>query len=222
MKIRWLEEAKAAWWKRQETAWKEAMAPQLQLLQAQLTQTEEALSTRLARVTEQEQAAKQLQQETERLKESLERQQRDLEDLLHRQEDRKAELASVNAELKVQIRLIEAKARPDAVWLTAFQAGYEKAWDTMLPLMTEGVQKAQATLYQSVMAAALKTVEPAIEQRVTERLQDIQRLRTFKELTAKRTEFEQKRIAAPVTDQSRYDHYLEALHWALDGHLPQP
>ena len=214
MKIKWLERAKAQWWQHQEALWQEASTPQL----AQLKQaTEQALLM----ATQHRQDAEHLQQEAEQLKTSLKRQNEDIEALLRRQDDRKTELASVNAELKVQIRLIEAKARPDAVWLTAFQAGYEKAWDTMLPLMTEGVQKAQATLYQSVMAAALKTVEPAIEQRVTERLHDIQRLRTFTELTAKRTEFEQKRIAAPVTDQSRYEHYLEALSWALNGHLPQ-
>ena len=208
-----MEEVKERWWQRQEAAWHEAAVPQL----AQLKQeTEQALVT----ATHHREDAEHLQQEAERLKESTERQKRDLDDLLRRQEDRKAELVSVNEELKAQIRLIEAKARPDAVWLTAFQAGYSKAWETMLPIMQGGMKLSNETMRQEALTAALATVEPAIEQRVVAKVNDIQRLRTFKELTAKRSELESKRTAAPVTDQPRYEHYLEALGWALDGHHP--
>lgn len=204
---------KAQWWQAQEARWREEYVPQFATLKQE---TEQALE----QASQHRQEADQLKRDGKHLKESLEHQQRDLEDLMRRQEDRKVELASANEELKSQVRLLEAKARPDAIWVEAFRSGYEKAWETMLPIMQGGMKLSNETVRQAALTAALATVEPAVEQRVIQKVKDVQKLRTFQELTVKRTELEQKRIAAPVTDQSRYEHYLEALGWALDGHHP--
>lgn len=59
------------------------------------------------------------------------RHERDVEDLLKRVSDKKLDLEKKNQELADQIRLIEAKASPDAVWSSAFQAGFMKCWETM-------------------------------------------------------------------------------------------
>ena len=66
----------------------------------------------------------------------LRKQQADLEDDEQRVLDHKKELAKTNEELKVQIRLIEAKASPDAVWAEAFGHGFSKAWVMMRPIIT--------------------------------------------------------------------------------------
>lgn len=65
--------------------------------------------------------------------------QRDVEDLLKRFNDKKLELERKNNELSDQIRLIEAKASPDAVWSSAFQAGFMKCWETMWDFQAEQV-----------------------------------------------------------------------------------
>ena len=103
-------------------------------------------------------------------------------------------------------------------WLRGFGEGYGAAWQTMLPLMTAGVQKSQEAIKQAAWSTAISTVELAIEQRVTERINDINKVRTYQALSSKRTEFTRKRQQAAPSDQARYDHYLEALGWALDGH----
>jgi len=73
--------------------------------------------------------------------ESLQRKQRDLEDIIRRTNDKKLELEKKNEELMVQIRLIEAKASPDHVWASAFQAGFSKCWDMMWEFQSEQVTK---------------------------------------------------------------------------------
>lgn len=45
--------------------------------------------------------------------------------------DRRMDLLKAEDELKAQIRLLEAKAKPDSVWLTAYTAGFDKAMDLL-------------------------------------------------------------------------------------------
>lgn len=170
------------------------------------------------RIAERKALIAQAQQRLEATLAELQVKQRDADDLLRRVEDRKVELAQTHEELRQQIRLIEAKAKPDSVWVQAFSSGYARAWDTMLPLMMDGVQQSKGYLRQEALKAALATVEPAVTQRVTEQIEDIERLRTFEELASKRKEFVSKRDASTGSDQARYDHYLEALTWMLNGH----
>ena len=67
------------------------------------------------------------------------RHERDVEDLLKRVSDKKLDLEKKNQELADQIRLIEAKASPDAVWTSAFQAGFMKCWETMWEFQADQV-----------------------------------------------------------------------------------
>jgi len=65
--------------------------------------------------------------------------QKELESLESRVQDRRTELERVNAELKDQIRIIEAKASPDQVWTSAFQAGFIKCWENMWDFQADQV-----------------------------------------------------------------------------------
>lgn len=68
-------------------------------------------------------------------------QRRDVEDLEKRYNDKKLELERKNQELAAQIRLIEAKAAPDEVWASAFQAGFTKCWEIMWEFQADQVVK---------------------------------------------------------------------------------
>ena len=91
------------------------------------------------------------------------------------------------------------------------------AWETMLPLMQEGMLQSREALKQQALTNAMATIEPAILQRVTAKLDDVQKLRTHQVLSAKQSELTRKRADAAPPDQPRYDHYLEAIRWALNG-----
>ena len=88
--------------------------------------------------------------------------------LQKRIEDRKQELTKQNEDLKTQIRLIEAKASPDNVWVTAFSAGFEKAWDTMQPILMEGFRKAADSIRDDAINDTLSNLDPIIRQRAKE------------------------------------------------------
>ena len=56
----------------------------------------------------------------------------DLQYLEDRLTDRRMEFLRAEDSLKEQIKLLEAKARPDSVWVSAYTAGFNRALD-MLP-----------------------------------------------------------------------------------------
>jgi G:T/U-mismatch repair DNA glycosylase len=153
--------------------------------------------------------------------EVVESQHRDLADLAKRNEDRKVELAQLNVELKQQIRLLEAKAKPDSVWVEAFSRGYEKAWDTLAPLMMSGVEKSKEMIRRVAIDETLANLSGPIQQKAIAMGQlDV---REKSELLTKYEMFRQKRDAATKPEErDKYSHYLTALEWALNGHqLPQ-
>ena len=118
--------------------------------------------------------------------------------------DRQVALEKANEELRTQLRLIEAKASPDSVWVEAFSLGYGKAWDTM------------ADIWQSGLA---KAVEDARTNAIDQTIRNINPVKPVHELLVKQREMELKRNQAK-DDESRqkYDYYLKALGWALNGH----
>lgn len=71
-------------------------------------------------------------------------------------EDKKIELAKKNEDLANQIRLIEAKASPDQVWVSAFGLGFSKAWDMMMPLMNEGNVRSRKIIEDQAIAETVK------------------------------------------------------------------
>ena len=70
--------------------------------------------------------------------------------------DRKLELIKADNELKDQIRLLEAKASPSAVWCEAFSQGMSKAWDFLLPGMQENMEKLKKKIHDDAIADTLE------------------------------------------------------------------
>lgn len=70
-------------------------------------------------------------------------------------EDRKLELIKADNELKEQIKLIEAKAHPSAVWTEAFSLGVSKSWEMMLPIMTQNLDKVISKIKEDSVKEAI-------------------------------------------------------------------
>lgn len=196
----WLASKKAEWWARREAALRAEFAAQETHLKAEQSQTLQEL--RQAFATAQE---------------TLQRDQRDLADLEQRLQDRKVEVARVHEELQQQLRLIEAKASPANIWIEAFSLGLSKYCDIILPLLKETLGKSYTQIQEEVTNQVLHGLEPVIRQRL-ETAQLIQ-LRPQNDLLAKRAEFERKRgVTTDPTERTKYENYLTALGWLLDGH----
>ena len=96
----------------------------------------------------------------------LEQEQAD--ELFRRVLDRKVELLRVNDELKQQIRLIEAKASPDNIWVAAFSSGFQKAWETMHPILMDGFRKASDSIRDEAINDTISNLDPIIKKRAQE------------------------------------------------------
>ena len=146
--------------------------------------------------------------------EIVEREKRNLEDIERRVLDRRLELERVNEELKIQIRLIEAKASPDSIWTSAFSQGVSKSWDMMLPIMMEGIFKLKETIRNQEIDNSI----PRIEEVVTQRINDIGNYELIKShnLESKRKECLQKlTIAENSEDKIKLSSYIKILDWVL-------
>ena len=86
----------------------------------------------------------------------IENKQKDIHEITRRLEEKKLELLRANEDLKNQIRTIEAKASPSNVWAEAFTAGFSKAWDMMLPIMSEGLEKTKKTIEDKAISQTLE------------------------------------------------------------------
>lgn len=95
----------------------------------------------------------------------LRRDQADVEDLLRRTQDRKVELQEAQEELKTQIRLVEAKARPDSIWVAAFTSGFQKAWETMASLQSTNLAQAQKAIRDQAIQETLSNLSTVIEEK---------------------------------------------------------
>ena len=63
-------------------------------------------------------------------------------------EDRKLELLRVDNDLKSQIKVLEAKASPSAVWTEAFSLGVSKTWDLLLTVMAGNIEALKKKIYE--------------------------------------------------------------------------
>lgn len=97
---------------------------------------------------------------------TLNRQESDLEDLKKRNNDRRIELEKVNEELKAQIRLIEAKARPDSLFIEAFSLGVSKSWDSLTPIITANFDRLKDKIKNDAIEETRKQLEPLIGNKV--------------------------------------------------------
>ena len=128
----------------------------------------------------------------------------------------KVELEKSNLELSEQIKLIEAKARPDEVWSGAFSLGFSKAWDMMLPIMTEGVKKLREQARTEEIEASMKRLNTMVDQKIEELGR--KGIRDVKLLGEKRMEF-QGRISRSQDkeERNRLRNYLQVIDWIMEN-----
>lgn len=188
---------KLEWWKNRED----------KLLQ-EFSSREEDLRTNL------NQKITQILNELGTKQKDLEHKQLDLEDLEKRVSDRKTELERTNQELKEQIRLIEAKAKPDSVWISAFTSGFNRAWEVMKPILDQAVQEAHKMIKSQEIDESLRRIEPIIEGRIN-KLKSTP-IKTIAMIEAKRNEILMKRANSGTPEEkSKRDNYLEVINWIL-------
>jgi DNA repair exonuclease SbcCD ATPase subunit len=98
----------------------------------------------------------------EKSKKKLELAQYEIDELQRLTDDKKDSLEKKNKELAQQIRLIEAKASPDQVWISAFQSGFSKAWGMMKPVMYEGFDKVKQEISDNAKMETLNGLQSVL------------------------------------------------------------
>ena len=210
----YLSRSKQRWWEAREQRLRQEFAPQEQGLLKTLEERQFVLEEHTAALGRQ---IRSLEHEQELVK----RQEQDCEGLRQRLTDRQVELQRAQEEVKAQIRLTEAKATPDSVWLTAFSKGYEKAWESMWPVMLDGVQKVKQSIERQAIDATVSRLDETVFQRAEE-LGHVN-ARSISVIREKRAEFLHKRTQTKEkTDREKYDHFLEALDWMLNANSLHP
>ena len=206
----YLSKSKCAWLAHQERLLRDEFAPQLQTFRDAYARQLEELNTQGTALQAKFQALQQLQAQCE------------AQDVIL--QDRRVAVEKANEELRTQLRLLEAKASPDSVWVEAFSRGFEKAWDAMWPIMSSGVAGMKALIEQQAIDATLERLDQTVLTRA-EALGQVQ-VREKQDLLAKQQEFTSKRDTAKLpADKERYSHYLTALDWILYAngvHSDQP
>lgn len=186
----WLSKSKQAWLAKQEAAWQAECRPQLEALHAHA-------QAKLGEVRQQGAVLDAKLKDAQQLQAHIEAQEAILQ-------DRKVAVEKANDELKTQLRLLEAKASPDSVWVEAFSLGFSKAWDMMLPLMQSGQDR---------------VIEKVKTDAIDRTLRDINPVRPQHELLTKQRELQLKLKSATTSDEiAKYTYYLDALKWSLNGH----
>lgn len=139
---------------------------------------------------------------------------KDIDDLQERVDDKKVELAKVNDELKIQIRLIEAKASPDAIWTSAFSQGFSKAWDTISPMMKSGIEKAKEKIRVQEIEESIPRIDSVVEQRLKE-IGSYDLIQSHM-LESKRRECENKLSQTKdLSEKIRLESYIKIIDWVL-------
>ena len=57
---------------------------------------------------------------------------------------------------------VKPKARED-IWLEGFQAGYSKAWDSMMPTMLQGIEQVKQKLIEKTINETIDNLQPALK-----------------------------------------------------------
>jgi hypothetical protein len=138
------------------------------------------------------------------------------ETLVH---DRRVELEKANTELKQQIRLIEAKAKPDSVWTEAFSLGFSKAWDMMLPLMSEGFEKMKDKIRNDAIEESIKGYNNSINSAVAKKIEEMQldHLKSSNEIRIKIKDLEDRiQLTSDKNEVVQLKNYINALNWILN------
>ena len=139
----------------------------------------------------------------------------DLEELEKRVLDRRAELERANEELKTQIRLIEAKASPSNIWESSFTLGFSKAWDMMLPVMSNGLEKVKENIRNNEIEESFTRIDLVTEQKI-EKLRE-KGLAELHKIDSKLGEFRRKLAnAKDDSERQKYANFISVLEWVLE------
>jgi hypothetical protein len=132
-----------------------------------------------------------------------------------RVEDSKLALAKCNGDLRQQIKLIEAKASPDQVWVSAFTSGFNTAYQSMSAFLQKDVEVKRDLIRESAFNEAIGHLEPTIHKR----LEDAGKveLRPVSDILAKKEDFE-ARVSTAKTEleRTKYQSYVKAFEWVLN------
>lgn len=143
----------------------------------------------------------------------IEEKKNDIESALDRLNDKKASLERANEELKTQIRLIEAKASPDNVWVESFSCGFSKAWDVMNPFIVQSVEQMKKYIERKSIDETLNNLESVIAKRIE--LSGNHALKSVNRILSKLDQFEKKLQGCPESDRIKFESYISALRWVL-------
>jgi len=106
----------------------------------------------------------------------------------------------------------------EAFYLDGFNAGFLKAWEMALPIMSNGVEKLKSEIRTRAIDESLANLEVVIDERIKKSGNTY--LRHVNALISKQKEFQQKLTEAKTQEQKqKYENFVEALSWALDGDL---
>lgn len=108
----------------------------------------------------------------------------------------------------------------DVAWLDGFSLGFSKAWDMMVPLMTDGVTKMKDSIKSSAIDDCLENLESTIKKRIESANQTD--ILPVNEILAKKKVFENKLSQVKTEDdRKKYTNYLEIIHWVTNDILPK-
>lgn len=100
--------------------------------------------------------------ELEKAVKKLELSQFDVDELTKRVDDKKIELMKGNKDLADQIRVLEAKSSPDQIWSGAFNSGFSKAWDMMIPVIYDGFNKVKQEISDNAKMETLNGLQSVL------------------------------------------------------------
>jgi len=104
--------------------------------------------------------------ELDKKREEIKKQDGELEVIRWKNQHLKEELEKSNLDLREQIVKIEAKARPDSVWITAFTEGHSKAWDFLSKIFADDVVKAKVMIHDMAVDETIKGLDSTIKERL--------------------------------------------------------
>lgn len=142
---------------------------------------------------------------------------RRLDDEVERQLELKTKYEKASNELKEQLRILEAKASPDGVFIEAFGLGFSKAFDMMADVIGAGFRKSKELLVNRTRDEERAGVQKLVEARIAKL--DSYTLKEKSRIEQKLKEFEEKKLQTERAKNekafAKYANLVEALKWVL-------
>lgn len=143
---------------------------------------------------------------------------RRLDDETKEQLDLKVRYEKANNDLREQIKLIEAKASPDNVYIEAFTLGFSKAFDMLEDVIGHGFRKSKDALINKVKDEERTKVDKIVKERI-EKI-DSYKLKEKAKILDKIKSFRNSLVQAErlkdVGSINKFKYYIEALEWRFD------